>query len=67
MPTGASPVTSKQALSTPSVSLFVFNLLYQGFGCVGFRPIDWQAKCFMKRHVVCLPQLGRCEKMRGET
>src|SRR5579864_9348183 len=51
MPTVASHVISKQALSTPSLSLCI-QFSVSGFGSVGFRPSDWQAKCFRKRRLL---------------
>src|SRR5271170_5166149 len=51
MPTVASHVISEQALSTPSL-FSLYSILCLRFGCIGFRPIDWQAKCFRKRRLL---------------
>src|ERR1700691_5275681 len=51
MPTVASHVISQQSLSTPAYSLCI-QFSVSGFGCVGFRPIDWQAKGFRKKRLL---------------
>jgi hypothetical protein len=57
MPTVASSVTSEQGPSTRSLFSF-YSISISGFGCVCFRPIDWQANCSTKRRLLVRPMVA---------